>query len=88
MDPFAADARQRPRRFLDCAGRGRWSAFRAGGPGRDARTAIGERRGGIAVKRLWIVLLLAALALSGCRFAVVESGEVRVEAPAATPEAS
>ena len=32
--------------------------------------------------------VLAALALSGCRFAVVESGSVRIEAPTPTPEAT
>ena len=37
--------------------------------------------------RFALVLLSAALALAGCRFAVVESGEVHVAAPTATPEA-
>ncbi len=32
--------------------------------------------------------VLAALALSGCRFAVVESGSVHIEAPTPTPEAT
>lgn len=35
---------------------------------------------------LLVVLASALLALSGCRFAVVESGEIRIEA--ATPEAT
>lgn len=39
-----------------------------------------------AVKRavLTALLLMAALLLSGCRFAVVESGETVIVAPAAT----
>ena len=32
------------------------------------------------------VLLALTLLLAGCRFAVVESGSVRIEAPTATPE--
>ena len=40
---------------------------------------------------LLVVLVSALLALSGCRFAVVESGEIRIEAatprPQATPDA-
>ena len=41
------------------------------------------------MKRLLAVALLLAalLALGGCRFAVVESGSVRIEAPTPTPEA-
>jgi hypothetical protein len=40
-------------------------------------------------KTLFLALaVLAALALSGCRFAVVESGSVRIEAPTPTPEAT
>ena len=40
------------------------------------------------MKRIVFTLILAALALllAGCRFAVVESGSVRIEAPTATPE--
>ena len=35
--------------------------------------------------KLLALLALAALALSGCRFAVVETGSVRIEAPARAP---
>ena len=34
----------------------------------------------MTVRRLTVLLLLAALALSGCRYAVVETGNVRIEA--------
>ena len=39
------------------------------------------------MKRRMTAILLAALALilSGCRFAVVESGSARIEAPTPTP---
>lgn len=33
-----------------------------------------------------VLMLLAALALSGCRFAVVETGGIVIEAPTPTPE--
>lgn len=39
------------------------------------------------MKKLIPLLLLLALALSGCRFMAVETGSVRVEAPTATPRA-
>ena len=35
---------------------------------------------------LTALLILAALALSGCRFAVVETGGVVIEAPTPSPE--
>ena len=39
--------------------------------------------------RILIPLLLAlSVALSGCRFAVVETGSVRVETPTAAPRAA
>ena len=37
---------------------------------------------------LLAMLLLTALLLSGCRFAAVETGSVRIETPTATPEAT
>ena len=42
------------------------------------------------MKRALFLMLaaVAALVLSGCRFAVVESGSVRIEAPTPTPEAT
>ena len=41
-------------------------------------------------KRLMLcaALILAALVLCGCRFAVVEAGSVVIEAPTPTPEAT
>lgn len=39
-------------------------------------------------KVLSLLLVLVALTLSACRFAVVESGNVRIEAPTPTPEAT
>lgn len=40
-------------------------------------------------RRILLALLaLAALLLSGCRFAVVESGEILIEAATPTPEAT
>ena len=38
--------------------------------------------------KLMALLLLVLLLLSGCRFAVVETGSVRVETPTATPRAT
>ena len=40
----------------------------------------------LRVIRMAALLALAAVMLSGCRYAVVESGYVRVEAPAATSQ--
>ena len=37
------------------------------------------------IKILALMLLMLALVLSSCRFVVVESGSVRVEAPTPTP---
>jgi len=37
------------------------------------------------ILRLILMLLALALALAGCRFVVVETGAVRVEAPTAVP---
>lgn len=39
------------------------------------------------MRNLALLLLATALLLSGCRFAAVEMGTVRVEAPVATREA-
>ena len=38
-------------------------------------------------KLLIPLLFVAALALSGCRFAIVETGSVRIETPTAAPSA-
>ena len=35
--------------------------------------------------KLAVLLLILALLLSGCRFAAVETGTIRVEAPTAIP---
>ena len=42
----------------------------------------------MGIRKSGLLLLALALLLAGCRFAVVETDEVRIETPTATPPAT